>query len=95
MLKHGKNEQAVIQQCIRERSPFPDFIKDAPELEPGLALYYIAFLDLAGDRNGMGGPIMWSSIQKYCEHYNLDEDQTEAMFYHIRRMDVIVSKKEK
>lgn len=78
-------------QCIQERTKFPDFIVNAPELEPGLALYYVAFWDLSSDRGGMGdGPIRWTAIAQYCDRYGLDEDQEEAMFHHFRAMDVVV-----
>lgn len=74
-------------QCIRERTPFPDFIKDAPELLPGLSLFYTAYWDLVGDRAESGAPIKWTAIRDYAQHYNFDDYQTEALFIHIREMD--------
>jgi hypothetical protein len=87
-LKHGKAEQGIIQQCIRERTKFPDFIQNAPELQPGLSLYYVAFWDLNGCRGGMGGPIMWTAVEQYALAYDLDQEQREALHYHVRQMDV-------
>ncbi len=56
----------------------------------GLELYYIAFQDLMSSREvGMGlGPITWKTVQDYCTIKGLDEDQTEQMHYHIKKMDL-------
>lgn len=67
----------------------PERIKNAPELLPGLEIYYMGFMDLMASRQiGMSiGPIWWETIQKYCEALGLDGEQTEAMHYHIKEMD--------
>jgi len=74
---------------MREGLPLPDRIQNAPELLPGLELYYIGFIDLSDSRSlGMGlGPIPWFTVQQYCKEFALDEDQTEAMHHHIKVMD--------
>ncbi len=74
---------------MREGRQLPPKIRDAPELQLGLELYYGAFMDLSSCRHmGMDeGPIPWIAIHTYCENYELDEDQRESMFYHIRSMD--------
>lgn len=67
----------------------PDSLKDTPELWPGLALYYNAFFDLHGCRQ-LGdavGPIDWITIDRYCERYELEGEQYEAMHYFLGRMD--------
>ncbi|MBD4209909.1 hypothetical protein GUH47_28900 [Xanthomonas citri pv. citri] len=74
-----------------ENTPFPDFVKDAPELAPGLALYYVAYWDLNSDRDN-GGPIRWTAIMQYCGYHQFDEDQREALFYHCRALDAAVAK---
>lgn len=75
-----------------ENAPFPDFIKDAPELAPGLALFYVAFNELTGDRDG-GGPIKWTAIVQYADYHQFDEDQREALIYHCRALDQVLAEK--
>ncbi len=78
-----------MDQCIRGKIPYPDAIKNAPELDFTLALYYGAFFDLTTCRTvGMGeGPIPWTSINDYCSRLDLSVDQSDDMFYYIRIMD--------
>lgn len=77
--------------CLRDKRALPDFIRDAPELTPGLELFFNAFLDLENDRSiGFGiGPISWSVINEYCVVNDIVDDQRHAMFYHIRKMDAV------
>jgi len=69
--------------------PLPDFIKNEPELLPGLEIYLKAFWDLSTCRQmGMGlGPIPWLSIQEYVTILGGDEDFQEDFCHYIRRMD--------
>lgn len=69
--------------------PLPKAIADAPELELGLDLFYLAFMDLTTCRSmGFGeGPIPWSAVRDYCDEMELEGDQREDMFNHIRMMD--------
>lgn len=80
-----------MEQCLREGSPFPDKIANAPDLLQGLELYYLAFMELSDSRQmGMGlGPISWTTVHDYCEAYGLTEDQTEEMHHHIKEMDAV------
>lgn len=59
-----------------------------------MELYYIGFMDLMASRqSGFGtGPIWWETIQKYCDHHKLTEEQCEAMHYHIKQMDKVFLK---
>lgn len=74
---------------MREGLPLPDRIQNAPELLPGLELYWLAFMELTDSRTiGMGlGPIPWKVVHDYCVAYDLDEEQREAMHHHIRELD--------
>lgn len=67
----------------------PPQLRDAPEVAPGLELYYHAFQRLSTCRPvGMGlGPIPWTSIKQYAILQELDQLQSEALEYHISRMD--------
>lgn len=89
MLEYGPDETLIIQQCLREHLPFPDFIQNAPQLKEGLQLFLTAFIDLSTTRAvGMDeGPISWAAIQEYIRWLCLDADQSEAMHLHIRGMD--------
>ncbi len=62
---------------------------EAPSLKPWLIFYLDAYLELDTDRtHNMGiSKIPWSSIKRYSDHFNLDEEQSERLFYFIRAMD--------
>ena len=71
-------------------SPPPESIQNAPELRPGLGLFYTAFLDLTGCRQ-LGdamGPIDWIAIDRYCQRHSIEGEQYEDMHYMISRMDL-------
>jgi len=89
MLEQGPTEQRIIKQCMRARKPFPKSIQNAPRLFMGLELYWDAFWDLSTCRPaGMGaGPIPWSVIRDYAVTFELDQDQEEELYHHIRVMD--------
>lgn len=69
--------------------PLPQAIANAPELELGLDLFYLAFMDLTTCRSmGFGeGPIPWSAVRDYCDELGLEGEQRDDMFIHIRLMD--------
>lgn len=75
--------------AVRMGKPLPAVIANAPELQEGLRFWYNAFLDLSADRPvGMGeGPIPWTSIERYAERWDLDEDESDDLHHHIRSMD--------
>lgn len=60
----------------------------------GLELFYLGFIELSDSRQiGMAlGPIPWKAVHDYCIANDLDEDQTEAMHYHLKQMDAIYLK---
>lgn len=79
-----------MEDCVRYRRPLPDAIRDAPELEFGLELFYIAFSDLSSSRQlgeVVPGPIAWGDIQRYCEVYGIEGEQREDLFYHVQHLD--------
>lgn len=69
--------------------PLPERIANAPELQVGLDLFYVAFLELGTCRSiGMAeGPIPWDAIQTYCGAYDIVGEQREDLFYHVRELD--------
>lgn len=85
-IEQGEVEVKIMDQCLREKLPFPQAIQNAPELLQGLELFYNGFKDLANDRPS-GGAIPWSVVHEYSKDLELGEEQKEAMHYHIREMD--------
>ena len=88
-LEQSPHEKKIIQQCLRERLPFPQAIQKAPDLWIGLELFFGAFLDLDGDRPSGWSmrPIPWTSLMNYAEAYNIVDEQREDLFYYVRAMD--------
>jgi hypothetical protein len=64
-------------------------MENAPELLPGLELYYDAFYALDSDRPvGMTeGRIPRRSIRDYALDYGFSDEQREFLYYAIREMD--------
>ena len=89
LLDLGPTEQTIAKQAMRAGQPLPDRIANAPELKIGLSLYMQAFFDLDSDRTHTLAPtaIPWSSIKDYALAWQFDEEQTEDLFYLIRKMD--------
>lgn len=85
----GPHEQVIAKQAFRAGQPLPDRIANAPELRIGLQLYIQAFFDLDSERSHTMGlvSIPWSSINDYAKAFDFDEDQTEDLFFLIRKMD--------
>jgi hypothetical protein len=71
---------------VRENTPLPDAILNAPELMNGLAFYLSAWQELGYDRPvGFGaGPIPSRSIREYAKDMEMDCDDL-FMFEHIIR----------
>lgn len=87
----GKIERTIIKQCLLSGEPIPDSIENAPQLMLGLELYLQAFFDLDSERDTSQEVIpviKWSSIKNYAEAFDFDEEQTESLFKHIRKMDL-------
>lgn len=82
-------EQSIAKQAMRAGQPLPDRIANAPELNQGLQLYIQAFFDLDSERSHAWAPtaIPWTSMAAYAKAYELDEEQTEDMFYFVKQMD--------
>ncbi|RKW55983.1 MAG: hypothetical protein D8B57_02400 [Prevotella sp.] len=69
--------------------PLPESIANAPDLQIGLELYLEAFMDLTTTRQlGMAaGPIPWNYIREWGVYNELNAEQMDSLFYHIRHMD--------
>lgn len=82
-------EQFVIKECLAWGKPLPEKIRNAPELDPSLRIYSRAFKQLSSCRQlGMGiGPIPWTAVVEYAKIYQLSQEQTDALHFHVERMD--------
>lgn len=89
-MEQGAVEKKILDQCMREGLQLPKKIREAPELEFGLAFYYNAFLDLSPERPvGFGeAPIPASVVRNYGKSLDLDEEEMEDLVFHIRAMDL-------
>lgn len=69
--------------------PLPSRIANAPELDIGLELFYVAFFDLHSCRQigFSAGPIPWTAIRDYANEHNIFGDQREDLFYYVQMMD--------
>lgn len=69
--------------------PIPDFIKNKPELESGLAVYFQAYLDLDNERTHAFGPagIPTTAMLAYAKAFKFTDEQTDDLVYFLRQMD--------
>ena len=74
---------------MRDGSPLPKRIANAPTISMGLELYWNAFMELNSCRNSgwSSGPIPWTAILDYSKAYEFDEIQTMDLFFYTRSMD--------
>lgn len=82
-LKRSRGDAKLLLQNL------PDKIKEAPQILPGLELYYEAFTELSSSRNsGMSiGAIPWTAIDRWAERYEIEEDDFERLAIYIRMLD--------
>ena len=69
--------------------PLPERIQNAPELWPGLALYFNGYVELTSCRSiGMGvGPIPVTDIVLYCNEKGLEGEQREDFLWIVQHLD--------
>jgi hypothetical protein len=67
------------------RIPLPARIANAPELLPGLDLYYEGFRVLHSCRGE--GAIPWTVMREYCEEYGIEGEQRFCFFELLGHMD--------
>lgn len=83
----GEHEQNLLIQCRRHKQPLPKQLRDSPSLATGLELFWDAYVELNTCRV-MGGPIPWTAIRDYADEVGIHGFQREALFVHVRAMDV-------
>lgn len=80
----------ILEQAYRQGLPIPDRIKNAPDLELGLELYYGAFFDLTSCRNALHnteGPVPWDKVRLWAYENELDDEQTGDLHFYLGMMD--------
>ena len=89
MLEQGEVEQKIIQQCMRTGKALPKRIAEAPILQQGLEIFYIAFFDLSSSRpiGFSEGQISWISMWDYCERLEIRGSQRDDLIYLVSAMD--------
>ena len=95
LLDLGHVEQSIARQALQAGQPLPERIANAPKLQIGLQLYLQAFFDLDSERSHAHAPtaIPWSSVANYARTFELDEEQTDDLFFHVRKLDNVQLKK--
>jgi len=88
-MEMGEAELRILKECYAWKRKIPNAILDAPELHLGLEFYFTAFYELNTTRSvgWSAGPIPYFSVAEYAMLHDLDEEETEDLHYHIRRMD--------
>jgi hypothetical protein len=89
-MEQGPTEKSIIEQCIRQRRPLPNAIANAPSIEIGLDIFFVAFMDLTTCRTmGFGeGPIPWTAKRIYAvDELSLEGEQKEDFYFYLAEMD--------
>ena len=100
-LEQGPHVEAIVEMSMRQGTPLPKKIANAPELLYGLEFYMTAFYRLSSGRNsGWGvGKISWLQVEEYCDRMEVYGSQRDIMHYHIQNLDQVYlefqAKKEK
>lgn len=86
----------MLQDSVRMKRPVPTEIQNAPKLKPELAFFIEAFFDLVGDRNNgfSQGVVPWTAMKAYADHYELDWETSEKLFFFIKRLDSVTMEKD-
>lgn len=93
MLLHAfRYPPAIVKGAIEEArntgGDLPPYVLNAPRLRIGLELYLNAWFELDNERRRVKlDPIKRSSVWEYCRDYDLDEVQSEDLYFYVGRMD--------
>lgn len=79
-----------LQAATAKGRALPAWYLDEPEIDPGERMYLEAFWVLSSCRarwGEMSGPIPWTAMKVYADHYALDADVSEGLFAIVRVLD--------
>lgn len=92
----GESEEKISRNALKRFGRLPEEIKNAPELNPGLDLFWDAFADLASCRSpGFGtlSQIPWTAINDYAIRFGIEGFLFDRLIYYISEMDNFFLKK--
>lgn len=85
-LEQGRTEKVILEQCRRDRSPIPDAIQNAPELDQGSDFFLHAYLELSSCRYS-DGPIPWGALAEYAYAHDVNGELLDEMMFIVRHVD--------
>ncbi len=93
-LEWGSTAAQIVKDSLQWGGPIPDPVKEQPDLEPGLEIFFEAFWSLSTTRSlGMSsGPIPWTACQSYAEVCHFDEEQADDLWFFVSSMDAVFLK---
>lgn len=74
----------------RRTGRLPDRVANAPQLDPGLELFWVAYCDLSTCRPASMGdlaPIPWTAVDQWATKFKLDDEQEERLHFIVGKMD--------
>ena len=83
-------DMARVKEQARRTGRVGDDVLNAPQLEPELMLYWVAYCDLSTCRStdmGVPCPLPWTAVNQYSTYYEFDEEQDERLHYFVGAMD--------
>lgn len=89
MLEQGPLQHQLLRDAYKSRMPVPDKFKNAPDLLPGVELYFTGYLELA---SFAGLPrarrqIVWADVRAYALDHGFDEEQRFIWFECVAALD--------
>jgi hypothetical protein len=89
MTGRDQHEEDIIEKCVQFGHELPDFVKEIPEVLPGLEFILEAFLELSTTRpSGFGlSRIPWTAIRQYSNDEGLTGEDREHFEAVIRSLD--------
>lgn len=91
-LQHGRNEKGLLEAAYKRGQRPPSFIEEAPELLPGLEIYFEAFGELSTCRpfigmDGVPGPIPWDKMRDWGRQTGFEAEELEYFLRMLRALD--------
>lgn len=88
-LEQGPLEETLIRRARAERRAIPVKIMNAPQLLPGLGIYFQAFMALSSCRPlGMSeGRIPWTAAFQYGQALDMSAEEFEDLWILVSLMD--------
>lgn len=79
-----------MRQCIQSGLPYPQKIRDAPELKPYEVYFFNAYQDLSTCRYHEGGFIPWIAAKEYALGFGGTMDDAEFLSRVCHELDELI-----